>query len=94
MSFFIFDVQEVNDRRQTIKLSMYFVVKWLEPRLNINEDAAEWDDEDVAANGYADADVALNDDDGCLKLIVPEGDGGWRIRGLVPDIGHHPHGLA
>ena len=35
-----------------------------------------------------------DDDDGCLKLIVPEGDGGWRIRGLVPDIGHHPHGLA
>ena len=42
MSFFIFDVQEVNDRKQTIKLSMYFVIKWLEPRLNINEDASEW----------------------------------------------------
>ena len=35
-----------------------------------------------------------DDDDDSLKLIVPEGDGGWRIRGLVPDIGHHPHGLA
>ena len=43
MSFFIFDVQEVNDRTQNIRLSMYFVIKWLEPRLNINEEAPIWD---------------------------------------------------
>ena len=42
MSFFIFDVQKVDDQTQTIKLSMYFVVKWLEPRLNIDEEAPIW----------------------------------------------------
>lgn len=34
--FYIYEVQEVNDKRQTITLDMYFIIKWFEPRLEIN----------------------------------------------------------
>ena len=40
----IFDVQEVNDRKQTITLNMYFAIKWFEPRMVINENAVEWNE--------------------------------------------------
>ena len=42
--FHIFDVQEVNDKKQTVGISMYFGLKWLESRLIINENAADWND--------------------------------------------------
>ena len=42
--FFIFDIQEVDDEKQTVSLSMYFTIAWLEPRIEINETAAAWDD--------------------------------------------------
>ena len=42
--FHIFDVQEVNDKKQTIGISMYFGIKWKEPRLVINETASDWND--------------------------------------------------
>ena len=42
--FQIFDIQEVNDSKQTVSISMYFIVKWLEPRLVINETARDWND--------------------------------------------------
>ena len=42
--FTIFDIEEVNDRDQTVRMSMYFNVKWLEPRIVINEAATDWND--------------------------------------------------
>ena len=42
--FYIIDVQEVNDQKQTVSISMYFVIAWLEPRLKINSSAADWND--------------------------------------------------
>ena len=42
--FHIFDVQEVNDKKQTIGISMYFSIKWKEPRLEIDETASDWND--------------------------------------------------
>ena len=42
--FNIFDVQEVNDKKQTVGISMYFGIKWREPRLFINESASDWND--------------------------------------------------
>lgn len=40
--FDINEVQEVNDKKQTIYLDMYFYVTWFEPRLIINETALDW----------------------------------------------------
>ena len=42
--FQIFDIQEVNDSKQTVSISMYFIIKWLEPRIVINETARDWND--------------------------------------------------
>ena len=42
--FHIFDVKEVNDKKQTIGISMYFGLKWKEPRLVINDSASDWND--------------------------------------------------
>ena len=42
--FVILEVQEVNDDKQTITLSMYMKVKWFEPRLQINESSHEWNE--------------------------------------------------
>ena len=42
--FHIFDVKEVNDKMQTVRISMYFSIKWLEPRIMINETSADWSD--------------------------------------------------
>ena len=42
--FRILEVQEVNDLKQNIKLSMFFLVEWLEPRIHLNESSREWND--------------------------------------------------
>ena len=42
--FHIYDIQEVDDQKQTISLNMYFRIKWTEPRLVINDDAVDWND--------------------------------------------------
>ena len=42
--FHIYDIQEVDDQKQTISLNMYFRIKWMEPRLVINDDAVDWND--------------------------------------------------
>ena len=42
--FHIFDIQEVDDIKQTLSISMYFIIKWLEPRININKAAEDWND--------------------------------------------------
>jgi hypothetical protein len=45
-TFNILDVEEVNDRMQTVTLAMYFRIKWLEPRLEINNFSSEWNKTD------------------------------------------------
>jgi len=40
--FVIEEISNINDKAQTMSVSMYFAVSWLEPRLQINESAAEW----------------------------------------------------
>lgn len=42
--FHIYDIQEVDDKKQTISLNMYFRIKWMEPRLVINDEASDWND--------------------------------------------------
>jgi len=40
--FVIEEISNINDKAQTMSISMYFAVSWLEPRLQINESAIEW----------------------------------------------------
>lgn len=40
--FVVEEISNVNDKAQTMSISMYFGVSWLDPRLNINETAKEW----------------------------------------------------
>ena len=41
-TFDIFDIQEINDRKQTVTIMMYFRLKWMEPRLKIDPAAPGW----------------------------------------------------
>ena len=41
-TFNILDIKEVNDKTQTVKIMMYFRIRWLEPRLEINENSPAW----------------------------------------------------
>ena len=49
--FYIFEVQEVSDQHQTITLEMYFIIKWFEPRLEINLNASNAPSS-LAGNNY------------------------------------------
>jgi len=40
--FVIEEISKINDKSQTMSISMYFAVSWREPRLQINESATEW----------------------------------------------------
>ena len=40
--FVIEEISNINDKAQTMSISMYFAVSWLEPRLQINNSATEW----------------------------------------------------
>ena len=40
--FVIDEISNINDKTQSMMVSMYFQVSWLEPRLQINESALEW----------------------------------------------------
>ena len=40
--FVIEEISNINDKDQTMSISMYFAVSWLEPRLQINISASEW----------------------------------------------------
>ena len=42
--FVIKEVSNVNDKAQSISVSMYFGVSWFEPRLHINESAKDWEE--------------------------------------------------
>ena len=50
--FRIFDIQEVNDLKQTIRLDMYFYIIWLEPRLIINQSSVEFQSEASIEGGF------------------------------------------
>merc|ERR1719245_453725 len=40
--FVVEEISNINDKSQTMSISMYFGVSWLDPRLRINETAVEW----------------------------------------------------
>jgi len=40
--FVVEEISNINDKAQTMSISMYFGVSWLDPRLKINETATEW----------------------------------------------------
>lgn len=40
--FVIEEISAINDKAQTMSISMYFGVSWMEPRLRINSTAQEW----------------------------------------------------
>ena len=42
--FSIIEIEKVDDKERTVYLSMYFIIKWLEPRIIINESAPDWYD--------------------------------------------------
>jgi len=41
-TFVVEEISNINDKDQTMSISMYFGVSWLDPRLQVNETAAEW----------------------------------------------------
>jgi len=43
--FVIEEISNINDKAQTMSVSMYFAVSWLEPRLQINQSAPEWSED-------------------------------------------------
>ena len=45
-NFHIFDVQEVDDRHQSLTLDMYFDMRWFEPRLMLNITSDDWVNEE------------------------------------------------
>ena len=52
-NFFVFEVEEVNDKKQTITLDMYFIIKWSEPRLHVNFSSPDWDDLSIINQEYS-----------------------------------------
>ena len=44
--FYILEVEQINDMDQTITISYYFRVKWMEPRLFIDKDHSDWNETD------------------------------------------------
>ena len=43
-TFNIIEVEEVNDKMQTVSIVMYFRIKWMEPRLVIEKNNSEWNE--------------------------------------------------
>jgi hypothetical protein len=41
-TFNILEVREINDRTQTIRIVMYFRIKWMEPRIKIEKNHSDW----------------------------------------------------
>merc|ERR1712008_201932 len=40
--FVVEEISNINDKAQTMSISMYFGVSWLDPRIKINDTATEW----------------------------------------------------
>ena len=47
--FYISNIHEINERSQTLKISMDFELKWHEPRLRVNKSANAWRSEDYVS---------------------------------------------
>ena len=52
-TFNILEVEEVNDQMQTISIVMYFRIKWMEPRLEINVYSKDWNETDFSDGGIS-----------------------------------------
>ena len=50
--FRVFDVQEVDDLHQTVKLDMYFYIKWHEPSIIVNQSSVEFKSEAIVEGGF------------------------------------------
>ena len=51
MEFYIYDVQEINDDKLTMTFDLYFKVKWMEPRSQINASSDSWNKEATVIDG-------------------------------------------
>ena len=52
-TFNILEVEKVNDQMQTISIVMYFRIKWMEPRLEINFYSKDWNETDFSDGGIS-----------------------------------------
>ena len=43
-NFIVKGIGEIDDQSQSIVLSMYFGIRWFEPRLQVNETSNSWDE--------------------------------------------------
>ena len=69
--FHIFDVVEINDQTQIIVLVMYALIKWYEPRININETSIRWKNRAIQIEGESYLSVPI-DDMGYFWIPDPE----------------------
>ena len=51
MEFYIYDVQEIDDDKLTMTFDLYFKVKWMEPRSQINTSSDKWSKEATVIDG-------------------------------------------
>ena len=51
MEFYIYDVQEIDDDKLTMTFDLYFKVKWMEPRSQINTSSETWSKEATVIDG-------------------------------------------
>ena len=51
MEFYIYDVQEIDDDKLTMTFDLYFKVKWMEPRSQINTSSHKWSKEATVIDG-------------------------------------------
>ena len=56
--FLIFDIQEVNDRKQTVTLEMYSKIKWYEPRIFVNVTSPKWEEQVIYVDGEGHAPIS------------------------------------
>ena len=47
----IHDVQEVNDKEQTLSLDIYFKLNWIDPRIQVNITSVQWKQDAVYIDG-------------------------------------------
>ena len=51
--FNILEVEEVNDKMQTVSIALYFRIKWKEPRLKIDHNHLDWSTSDRKGGGLS-----------------------------------------
>ena len=55
--FYLSNVHEINERSQTLRISMYFELKWHEPRLRVNKSATAWRSEDYVSTSMLNSEI-------------------------------------